>query len=206
MGYFPFFADITDKLCLVVGGGRVALRKIQRIKPFGARITVVSPLICAEIREIKEVEIRERAFIASDLDNVDFVVSATGVKTVGEEIFRLCIEKNTPVNTVDDKEKCTFIFPSLITEGDITLGISTGGKSPLFAKYLKEIIQPLINEDNLALLKILEEKRPLIMQKIQSADMRKAVQERLLEMLISTDKPNMEAINLMIEEYVKNEA
>ena len=137
MAYFPFYIDIENKKILVVGGGTVALRKIEKLMPFSPDITVVAPKICEEIKALN-VKIIDRRFCDSDLDGAFCVVSATDDETLNGRIFQLCNEKNILVNTVDDKEKCGFIFPAIASKNGITAGITTSGKSPIYAKYLKE--------------------------------------------------------------------
>lgn len=109
MAYFPFYIDIKDKKILVVGGGKVALRKVEKLLQFEPKITVVAPFICDEIRKLG-VSIIERKFIDSDIDNIFCAISATDDEVVNGHIFKLCSEKNILVNTVDDKDKCGFIF------------------------------------------------------------------------------------------------
>lgn len=201
MGYFPFFVDIENLSCLIIGGGKVALRKIEKLSPFGVKIKVVSIEVCKEISDNQKIEIIRRKFAPSDLDGADFVISATGDENANNEIFRLCKERKIPVNTVDDKEKCTFLFPSLICSNDITVGISTGGKSPLFAKYFRERIEQLLDETNLEAVSILGKYRPLIKEKIPTQQKRQAVQEKLLEMLLG-GKTDDKQIKTLIEEFI----
>lgn len=161
MAYFPFFVDISGAECLVVGGGRVALRKIQKLMIFGAKIRVVAPEICEEISQM-QLEIYRRRFEPADLDNADFVISATDDGNASREIFELCRERRIPVNTVDDQERCSFIFPALALSGDTTVGISTGGKSPLFASRLRKLFEKQLDDRLGETGKLLGEIRPYV--------------------------------------------
>lgn len=138
MAYFPFYIDIENKKILVVGGGTVALRKIEKLTPFSPDITVVAPKICDEIKALN-VKIIDRRFCDSDLDGAFCVVSATDDETLNGRIFQLCNEKNILVNTVDDKENAD-LFSCNCKQNGITAGITTSGKSPIYAKYLKELL------------------------------------------------------------------
>ena len=138
MGYFPFFIDISAKKCVVVGGGIVAKRKVEKLLPYEPEITVVAPEICEFLRLCEGITLVEREFEPSDLDGAFMVIGATDNEAVNAEIFRLCTEKNILVNVVDDKEKCGFIFPALVKKGDISIGVSSSGSSPVFSKYIKE--------------------------------------------------------------------
>lgn len=109
MAYFPFYIDIENKNILVVGGGTVALRKIEKLSPFKPSITVVSPKICEEILKF-DVKVIEREFDDNDLNGAFCVISATDNEQVNSHIFELCKEKNILVNTVDDKENADLFF------------------------------------------------------------------------------------------------
>ena len=146
MSYFPFFMEIKAKKCLVVGGGRVALRKIEKLQPFGVDITVVSPAFCAEIERMEGISRLHRPFIPRDVEGMFFVIGATDDENVNGEISALCREKNIPVNIVDDPEKCTFFFPALVKKGEFVAGFSTGGGSPLAAQYIRKKVEDAVPE------------------------------------------------------------
>ena len=169
MAYFPFYIDIENKKILVVGGGTVALRKIEKLMPFSPNITVVAPKICDEIKALN-VKIIDRRFCDSDLDGVFCVVSATDDETLNGRIFQLCNEKNILVNTVDDKEKCGFIFPAIASKNGITAGITTSGKSPIYAKYLKELFVGVLESMNENTTEVLWKYRPIIKEKVEKED------------------------------------
>ncbi|WP_458408137.1 precorrin-2 dehydrogenase/sirohydrochlorin ferrochelatase family protein [Anaerotignum sp.] len=144
MSYFPFFMEIKDKQCLVVGGGKVALRKIEKLLPFGVEITVVSPAFCAELEWMAGILRIQRKFHPADIEGKLFVIGATDDEAVNEEISILCREKNIPVNIVDDPKKCTFFFPALVKQGEFVAGFSTGGGSPLAAQYIRKKVEEAV--------------------------------------------------------------
>ena len=144
MSYFPFFIDIKDKPCLVVGGGMVALRKIEKLLPFGVKITVVSPAFCSEIEGMESILRVQRKFHPADIEGKLFVIGATADETVNAEISALCQQKNIPVNIVDDPKKCTFFFPALVKQGEFVAGFSTGGGSPLAAQYIRQKVEDAV--------------------------------------------------------------
>ncbi len=204
MAYFPFFVDIKNMRCLVVGGGKVALRKIQRLTPFGVKLRVCAPDIMEEISEAENTEILRREFMEEDLDTADLVVSATGSAALGEEIYRLCMERKIPVNTVDDPKKCSFIFPSLVTREDVTVGISTGGKSPVYAKYIRRTLEKILDERRQSIFEILSDCRPKVMEMFAEESRRADAMNALLEFcLLSEERPQGEEINLFLEELCK---
>ena len=144
MSYFPFFVEIKDEKCLVVGGGIVALRKIEKLLPFGVKITVVSPVFCPEIEAMEGITRISRTFEKNDVKGVRFVIGATDDEGVNWEISTLCRERNIPVNIVDDPKKCTFFFPALVKQGEFVAGFSTGGGSPLAAQYIRRKVEDTV--------------------------------------------------------------
>lgn len=200
MAYFPFYIDIEKKDILVVGGGAVALRKVEKLLPFNPVITVVSPEICNEIVKLG-VKTVKRVFADSDLDGMFCVISATNNSQVNEHIYRLCSEKNIPVNTVDDKERCTFIFPALVKENGITAGITTSGKSPVYAKYIKEQLIHLLENINADTVDVLWKYRATIKASINNEEERKEIFTRLLNMCVEGALVDDKAVEEIIKEY-----
>lgn len=145
MGYFPFFAEIENSRWLIVGGGAVAFRKAGELLPFGVRIRVVSPVIKTSFNKLKEdgpwkerLMLEERDFKKEDLANTQFVIAATSCPQLNRRIARLCRSRGIPVNAADSKKECSFLFPSLIRDGAVTIGISTEGTSPALARCLRK--------------------------------------------------------------------
>ncbi|MFR7820839.1 bifunctional precorrin-2 dehydrogenase/sirohydrochlorin ferrochelatase [Candidatus Pseudoruminococcus sp.] len=199
MAYFPFYIDIKDRKILVVGGGKVALRKVEKLLSFEPKITVIAPFICEEIRKL-DVAVIERKFIDSDLDNIFCAISATDDEGVNGHIFKLCSEKNILVNTVDDKDKCGFIFPALVNKNGITAGITSSGKSPVYAKYIRERLEELLDGDNADITETLFKYRKHIKSEVRNEADRKIVFERLLALCLSRDEINDNLVSKLIEE------
>lgn len=204
MGYFPFYIDIENKNCVVVGGGIVALRKIEKLLPFNPVITVIAPEICDEIKKLTEIKIYRRNFIDDDIENAFMVISATDNKELNIHIFELCKAKNIFINTVDDKEKCGFLFPALVKKNNVTLGISTSGKSPLYARFLREMIEKSLDDNCDETIEILSKYRLLVKSNIKSEQSRKTAFERILKICLN-DRKNVseEQILRIIEDLSK---
>lgn len=117
MGYFPFFIDIKGKRGLVVGGGRIAAHKVEKLRPFGAKLTVIAPVIRKELIEDKSIICLEREFEDSDIREQFFVIAASDNRELNAHIGHICREKGILVNVVDDRENCGFLFPALVKEG-----------------------------------------------------------------------------------------
>ena len=151
MAYFPFFVEVEGKECLVVGGGDVAFRKIRELLPFGVNITVVSLEICESICNLAgeypgQMKLLYREYKKADLEQKFFVIAATDDEQCNREISEYCRQEKILVNVVDDKEKCSFYFPSLVKQKDIVAGFSSGGNSPALIKELRRELQGQIPE------------------------------------------------------------
>ena len=158
MRYFPVFLDLKEKICVVIGGGRVAERKVLNLMKAGARVIVVTPQVTEGLRRLKEkgkITIRRGSFRATDLKTASLVIAATDNRQTNEKIFQKASDLRIPVNVVDDPDHCSFIVPSVISRGDILLAISTGGQSPALAKSLREKLQREIGPEYVVLLRIL---------------------------------------------------
>ena len=147
MAYFPMFVQLKKKKCLVIGGGKIALRKIEVLKDFEADITVIAPEMITQIRQINQICRIFRTFMEKDFNEADFVIAATDDQKINHEISQICRRKKIPVNAVDQKEDCSFIFPSYVKEGEVVAAFSSGGQSPLITQYLKEKIKPDLNKE-----------------------------------------------------------
>ena len=137
MAYFPFFIDIENKKGLIVGGGRIAAHKAEKVKPFGVKITIIAPDIMDKLKQDPAFMCEERPFVPEDIEGCAFVIAATDDRELNHRISALCQEKGILVNVVDDKDYCGFLFPSLVKEGKLTAGISTAGASPQIAAELR---------------------------------------------------------------------
>ena len=199
MGYFPFCIDIKNKKCVVVGGGTVALQKIEKLIMFEPKITVIAPEISDDILSIEGIRIIKRAFLDRDLDDVFFVITATNDGALNERIFRMCAEKSILVNTVDDKDKCSFIFPAIIKRENVTAAVSTDGKSPIYARYLRKQIEKLLDERTDKIIEILSSVRSAIESEISTEENRKLAFEKILAIALDdTDDVTDEKIEKII--------
>ena len=158
MAYFPMFVDMTERECLIVGGGNVAYRKVMVMLDFGAKVTVVAEDICDELRKLTiddtadRIMFIKRRFERKDCDGMEMVIAATDDNALNHEIAEYCKAKGIMVNAVDQKADCSFIFPSYIKEKNLVAAFSSGGNSPVLTQYLKgkeqEILTPFLGELN----------------------------------------------------------
>lgn len=179
MAYFPFFVDLSNKKGLVVGGGNVALRKVQKIIEFEPELTVIAPEVEKEFGNFQTVEIIKRQYREGDEDNFYFVIAATNNRDVNKLISTRCREKNILVNVVDDPELCSFLFPCLVKEGKLTVGISTSGSSPTAAIEIKKRIREMIPEDFDGILDYLHSEREKLKDNVSSVEERSEILRKL---------------------------
>ncbi len=212
MAYFPMFIELQNAPVLVIGGGKVALRKVQKLLPYGANITVVAPKMEEELEEISEVVKIHREFDSSDLQSCPKmviaatnqeevneeisrickehnIIAATNQEEVNEEISRICKEHNIPVNVADDVENCSFLFPSLVKKGKLSAGICTGGSSPTAAIYCKERLQEVLPVSLDEILDWLEEKRPQLKAQIPVQSPRAGIYRKIFDKCMEKGRP-----------------
>ena len=201
MAYFPMFVELRGQKVLIVGGGRVALRKAEKLLPYGPAISVAAPEICAELKALPDVRCTEESFSDALLNGADMVIAATDDRTLNSRISTLCQEKRIPVNTVDDKELCSFLFPCLVKKGSLSIGISTGGASPTAAICFKEKINDCIPENIDEILDYLGDIRETVKAAFPGEKTRSRVFRELFECCFALGRPLTEAET---EEYLNN--
>jgi precorrin-2 dehydrogenase/sirohydrochlorin ferrochelatase len=160
--HYPLFFDITGRKCVVVGGGNVAERKVERLLTCGAHVEVVgkslTPLLAEWNREGKLVH-RDADYEGSSLGEAFLVIGATDDEAVNGQIAKDARAQGIPVNIVDDPARCDFILPSIVERGDLLIAVSTGGRSPALAKKLRKELETVYGPEYSILLEILGELR-----------------------------------------------
>jgi len=133
--------------CLVVGGGDIALRKINLLLKANAAITCVSKECCDGIEKLvknNQIIYIEKAFEASDIDRQVLIVSATDDSTLNTHVSELAKVANIPVNVVDSPDLCSFIMPSIVDRSPIVIAISSAGKAPVLARLIRAKLESTI--------------------------------------------------------------
>lgn len=151
--YYPVFLNLTGKRCLVVGGGRVAERKCLSLVKAGAKVTVVSPDLTARLRLYNEkglIKYIDRSYRSSDIKSAFIVIAATSSAETNERVFidAHAASQDKPsterlLNIADRPALSSFIVPSVVKRGLLTIAISTGGASPAIAKTIRRELQGL---------------------------------------------------------------
>ena len=181
--YYPICFDITNKRCIVVGGGEVAERKVKRLLDFGARVAVIGKKLTPRLKTMKKegrIDHIDAEYDKAFINDAFLVIGATDRDDINANISRDGREKRIPVNIVDDPEKCDFILPSLLEQGDLLIAVSTGGKSPALAKKLREDLEKLYGPEYQTLLKVMGSLREKLVTKGHSSDENKPLFEAVV--------------------------
>ena len=141
----PVFLNLTGRLVLLVGGGRVAEAKLRQLIAAGARVRVVAPTIASSIAAAP-VEAIERGFVPADLDDVWFVVAAA-TPEVNRSVAEAAQSRRIFVNAVDEPPNATAYLSGVVRRADVTLAISTSGDAPALTSLMREALDALLPRD-----------------------------------------------------------
>ena len=147
MSFFPTYFNLKNKKILLVGGGYIALEKLEKLVDFTKDIHVISKELSENFLSFAHkhnISIEKRAYKLGDILPYDIVIVATDTVTLHKAIYEESRSTRILVNSVDDTAYCDFIFPSYIKKGDLTISVSTSGASPAMAKRLRTYIEKLI--------------------------------------------------------------
>ena len=172
--------DLEGRSVLVVGGGAVALEKVEGLLACGARVTVVAPRIEQGLRAL-DVEWLPRRYRRGDLDGRFLVVAATSDTGVNTSVHRDAEERRLFCNVVDVPELCSLILPAVHRQGPIAVAVSTGGASPALAQRLRTRIGEEIGPEHAELALRLQALRPWAKRNLPSYEARRRYFERLVE-------------------------
>jgi precorrin-2 dehydrogenase/sirohydrochlorin ferrochelatase len=142
--YYPAFLDLRDRLCIIIGGGQIAEGKIASLLECGAQIKMISPEVTAEVQEMSDTGILslvKRGYQQGDLEGAFIVIAATDDNSVNREISQEAEKRHILLNVADVTHLCTFIAPSVVKKGEVTVAISTSGLSPALARKLREELE-----------------------------------------------------------------
>ena len=183
MRYYPVFLDIINKSCLVVGGGQVGTRKVLTLLDCGARVTVVSRAVTAELQALADaskIALKIGDYRTADLDGMFLVIGATDDEMLNRKIHFDAERQHKLCNIADRPEACNFILPSIINRGDLTIAISTAGKSPALAKKLRQDLQKDFGDEYAELLRIMGAVREKLLQQAHAPEEHKPLFEKLI--------------------------
>ena len=201
--YYPIFLCISNKKCVVFGGGNVALRKVRMLLDHGAEVEVISPVFCPELihlAEHNEISIVRKGFETKDLTGAAVAIAATDSTETNEDIAAAARRQRTLVNVVDNPLHSDFIVPSYLKRGDITIAVSTSGKSPALARKIRSKIEHEFGNEYAQLALLVSEVRLNLKQQeifIDNDVWQEALDLELLTELVRNGK-NQEAKDILL--------
>jgi len=160
--FYPMLLNISGKRCVVVGGGRVALRKVRALIEHGASVEVISPTLCLELNklaETSEIKLLRRQYQAGDLKRALLAIAATDDKDINQQVVKEAKDRAVLVNAVDNLENSDFIVPSYARRGDITIAVSTAGRSPALARKIRTKLEKELGDEYASLVSLIGEVR-----------------------------------------------
>lgn len=147
MRHLPAFLDIAGRPCLVIGGGEVAARKIALLERAGGRVHVTSPeLVPSLSRGVAAGRIRHLSdtFIPEQMDGHAVVIAATDDRALNARVSWEARQRGIPVNVVDDPTLCSFQVPAIVDRAPVLIAVSTGGTSPVLARWIRRRIESFL--------------------------------------------------------------
>jgi precorrin-2 dehydrogenase/sirohydrochlorin ferrochelatase len=168
--HYPVMLDISEKPVIVVGGGKVASRKVMRLLECGARVTVISPMLEPELEHLadeRRIDWIAEPFDESLLDRIDdpvLIFGTTDRQDVNVRIHAGAVKRAIPCNIADVPDLCTFTVPAVVARGDLTIAVSTGGSSPALARRIREELEKNYGCEYAAMTKVLGDLRTLILR------------------------------------------
>ena len=202
---YPIMMNLEGKQIIVVGGGRVALRKINGLRESGAHITVISPKLENELKKLAEngnISWIEEEFDESLLDfcpEAVLVFGTTDQREVNLRIQTASTKRKIPCNIADVPDLCTFIVPAVITQGDLIISVSTGGSSPALARRIREDLEKVFGPEYAVMTRLMGGLRKQILSTGSSSDENRKlfleiVDSEMLDALRQNDKEKAFAI------------
>jgi len=148
--FYPILVDLQGKRALVVGGGKVAQRKIETLLEHGASVQVVARELTATLEELRnheEIDFLGDEFSEVFLEGAFLVFAATDDASLNRRVSQAAQQRGLLVNAVDQPADCNFIVPSVLSRGDLLIAVSTSGKSPAFARKVRIELERYFGEE-----------------------------------------------------------
>jgi precorrin-2 dehydrogenase/sirohydrochlorin ferrochelatase len=181
--FYPILADLQGKGALVVGGGKVAQRKIESLLQCGVSVRVVAKELTAKLKELrsaKRIELWGGEFSDALLDGAFLVFAATDDSSLNRKVSQAAQRRGLLVNAVDQPADCNFIVPSVLSRGDLLIAVSTSGKSPAFARKLRVELEQRFGEEYAFFLNLMGNLRKEILELRLSQEENKSAFEELV--------------------------
>jgi siroheme synthase-like protein len=185
----PVNLVVRGRRVVVVGGGRVAARKIEPLLELGAHVIVVAPAVAPDVRtwaDAGRCQLIERKFRAADLDGAWLALTATDNPAVNASVYAAGEAGHVWVNSADDPANCSFTMMSVIRRADLVVAVGTGGRSPALAAYLRRFLTEELGPEYETLLELLAQAREGLRtsgRSTESADWQQAFDSGIVDLV-----------------------
>ena len=193
MSFYPICLDLEARACVVVGGGRVAERKVLGLLSCQAQVSVISPELTEELQlqhASGNIEWIDREYRQGDLAQAFLVIAATDDEETQKQVYVEADTNNLLLNVADVPKRCNFILPASAKQGDLTISVSTAGKSPALARKIRMELEERYGPEYRVLVDILGAIRPQVL----ASGLPQIENEQLFKQLLHDD----------MEEWIKN--
>jgi len=203
MRYYPINLDIKNRICLVVGGGEVATRKVTMLLRCGAEVTVISPQVTDELKELSrngKIILKEQAYQHTDLnENIFLVFAATDNAEINRQVQNDAENLRILCNIADNPEISHFTLPAVVHQGDLILSISTSGKSPALSRIIRRELEQNFGPEYAECLEILGNIRENLLKKGHDPEahrklFRSVLDKGLIKMIKAEDSAGVQAL------------
>jgi len=207
MRYYPILLDIKNRDCLVVGGGSVGSRKVATLLDCGAQVTVVSPQFSETLRQIAAehaVRLIERRYESGDLLGMFLVIGATDDEQLNQRVSADASEHDMLCNIADRPAACNFILPAIVNRGDLTITVSTSGKSPAMAKRIRQHLSNQFGPEYGQCLVLMGKLRKALLSQAHAPEAHKILFEQLLGagILDMIREQQIEAVDKLLQDVL----
>ena len=208
MTFYPVFLNLRGRRAVVIGGGAVAEQKVLGLLAAGAHVTVVSPETTRRLGDLAAaggIELRRRPYRSGDLAGAWLAIAGTDDCGANARVWAEAEREGVLLNAVDDLDHCSFIAPAIHREGDITVAISTSGKSPALAARLRHRVARLVGPAEARLCDLLGALRPEVAARVPDARARTALWYRIVDsdVIEFVRRGDMEGARERIDELVE---
>lgn len=182
--FYPVSLNLEGRPCVVIGGGAVAEQKVLGLLKAKARVTVISPRSTRQLTELAvegAIRLRPRPYRPGDLEGAFLAVVAAEDRTVNRTVWEEAEQRGVLLNAVDDMPHCHFIAPAIYKQGDLTVAVSTAGKSPALAVRVRDRIGALIGREYGTFLDLLGDLRADVAARVPDGTARAALWYRIVD-------------------------
>ena len=184
MSFLPVFFGLEQKSVLIIGGGKIALAKLETIFEYTDNITVISDHFEKELANFSksnDVKILQDKYDQKYLSNFDFIIATTNDRELNKQIFQDAKNLQKIVNIVDNADISDFIFGSIVKRGDLNIAISSGGLSPVLTRIIKQRIEKILPDNLSDLNNFIKENRQKVKNKLNNIQSRRLFWQEIFE-------------------------